>query len=133
MPRVSDMAYFLTSTGGKVELESVEEGREPRIIEDLTKRAVLNIFNNYFSVHEFDEVIRRFDEGLSIDTGDMIYSKELAGWAKELPELRDGAGRLKAGRSLSGQAAAIEFILDGLHLSRRINKDRREGGYRYRG
>ena len=133
VPRVSDMAYFLTSTGGKVELESVEEGREPRIIEDLTKRAVLNIFNNYFSVHEFDEVIRRFDEGLSIDTGDMIYSKELAGWAKELPELRDGAGRLKAGRSLSGQAAAIEFILDGLHLSRRINKDRREGGYRYRG
>ena len=133
VPRVSDMAYFLTSTGGKVELESVEEGREPRIIEDLSKRAVLNTFNNYFSVHEFDEVIRRFDEGLSIDTGDMIFSKELAGWTKELPELRDAAGRLKAGRSLAGQAAAVEFILDGLHLSRRINKDRREGGYRYRG
>ncbi len=133
VPRVSDMAYFLTSTGGKVELESVEEGREPRIIEDLSKRAILNTFNNYFSVHEFDDIIRRFDEGLSIDTGDMIASRELAGWTKELPELRDAAGRLKAGRSLAGQAAAVEFILDGLHLSRRINKDRREGGYRYRG
>ena len=133
VPRVSDMAYFLTSTAGKVELESVEEGREPRIIEDLTKRAVLNTFNNHFSVNDFDAVIRRFDEGLSIDTGDMIPSKELAGWLKDLPELKDAANRLDVKRSAAAQASVVEFVLDGLHLSRKINKDRREGGYRYRG
>ena len=133
VPRVSDMAYFLTSTAGKVELESVEEGREPRIIEDLTKRAVLNTFNNHFSVNEFDAIIRRFDEGLSIDTGDMIPSKELSGWLKDLPELKDAANRLDVKRSVAAQASVVEFVLDGLHLSRKINKDRHEGGYRYRG
>ena len=133
VPRVSDMSYFLTSTAGKVELESVEEGREPRIIEDLTKRAVLNTFNNHFSTNEFDAIIRRFDEGLSIDTGDMIPSKELAGWLKDLPELKDAANRLDVKRSVAAQASVVEFILDGLHLSRKINKDRHEGGYRYRG
>ena len=133
VPRVSDMSYFLTSTAGKVELESVEEGREPRIIEELTKRAVLNTFNNYFSTNEFDAIIRRFDEGLSIDTGDMIPSKELSGWLKDLPELKDAANRLDVKRSVAAQASVVEFILDGLHLSRKINKDRHEGGYRYRG
>ncbi len=133
VPRVSDMSYFLTSTAGKVELESVEEGREPRIIEDLTKRAVLNTFNNHFSTNEFDAIIRRFDEGLSIDTGDMIPSKELSGWLKDLPELKDAANRLDVKRSVAAQASVVEFILDGLHLSRKINKDRHEGGYRYRG
>ena len=133
VPRVSDMAYFLTSTAGKVELESVEEGREPRIIEDLTKRAVLNTFNNHFSTNEFDAIIRRFDEGLSIDTGDMIASKDLSGWLKDLPELKDAANRLGVKRSVAAQASVVEFVLDGLHLSRKINKDRHEGGYRYRG
>ncbi len=133
VPRVSDMSYFLTSTAGKVELESVEEGREPRIIEDLTKRAVLNTFNNHFSVNEFDAIIRRFDEGLSIDTGDMVPSKELSGWLKDLPELKDAANRLDVKRSVAAQASVVEFVLDGLHLSRKINKDRHEGGYRYRG
>ncbi len=133
VPRVSDMSYFLTSTAGKVELESVEEGREPRIIEELTKRAVLNTFNSHFSVNEFDAIIRRFDEGLSIDTGDMIPSKELSGWLKDLPELKDAANRLDVKRSVAAQASVVEFVLDGLHLSRKINKDRHEGGYRYRG
>jgi len=133
VPRVSDMAFFLTSTAGKVELESVEEGREPRIIEELTKRAVLNVFNSHFSVNEFDAIIRRFDEGLSIDTGDMVPSKELAGWLKDLPELKDAANRLDVKRSVAAQASVVEFVLDGLHLSRKINKDRHEGGYRYRG
>lgn len=133
VPRVSDMSYFLTSTAGKVELESVEEGREPRIIEELTKRAVLNTFNTHFSVNEFDAIIRRFGEGLSIDTGDMIPSRELSGWLKDLPELKDAANRLDVKRSVAAQASVVEFVLDGLHLSRKINKDRHEGGYRYRG
>jgi magnesium chelatase subunit I len=132
-PRVSDIPYIVASTGGKVEMESVDEGREPRIIEDLSKRAVLNTFNRYFNVHEFDDLIRRFDEGLTIETGDMVTSKSLAGWTKDLPGLSEATNRLEVGKSQSAVASAVEFILEGLHLSRRLNKDRRDGGYRYRG
>ena len=132
-PRVSDLGYIIASTGGKVEMESVDEGREPRIIEDFTKKSVLNTFNRYFNIHEFDELIRRFDEGLTIETGDMVPSKNLANWMKDIPSLKDAAARLAVGKTRSAQASAVEFVLEGLHLNRRLNKDRRDGGYRYRG
>ena len=60
--------------------------------------------------------------------GDMIPSKDLAGWLKDLPELKDAANRLDVKRSVAAQASVVEFVLDGLHLSRKINKDRHEGG-----
>ncbi len=132
-PRISDFGYIVTSTSGKIEMESVDEGREPKVIEDLSKRAVLNIFNKYFNVHEFDDSIRRFDEGLTIETGDMVASKTYQGWAKDLPALSDAVKRLSVGRTASAAASAVEFVLEGLHLNRRLNKDKREGGFRYRG
>ncbi len=132
-PRISDIGYIVSSTSGKVEMESVDEGREPRVIEDLSKRAVLNIFNKYFNVHEFDDIIRRFDEGLTIETGDMIASKTYQGWAKDLSGLTDAVKRLEVGKSASAVASATEFVLEGLHLNRRLNKDKRDGGFRYRG
>jgi magnesium chelatase subunit I len=94
---------------------------------------VLNTFNRYFNIHEFDELIRRFDEGLTIETGDMVPSKNLANWMKDVPSLKNAGARLAVGKTRSAQASAVEFVLEGLHLNRRLNKDRREGGYRYRG
>jgi magnesium chelatase subunit I len=132
-PRISDFGYIVTSTSGKIEMESVDEGREPKVIEDLSKRAVLNIFNKYFNVHEFDDAIRRFDEGLTIETGEMVTSKTYQGWAKDVPALSDAVKRLEVGRTASASASAIEFVLEGLHLNRRLNKDKRDGGFRYRG
>ena len=132
-PRISDFGYIVSSTSGKVEMESVDEGKEPRVIEDLSKRAVLNIFNKHFNVHEFDDTIRRFDEGLTIEIGDMVPSKVYQGWAKDLPGLADAVKRLQVGRTSSAAASAIEFALEGLHLNRRLNKDKRDGGFRYRG
>ena len=40
-PRVSDLPSILASTAGKIELESVEEGREAKVVGDLTKKAVV--------------------------------------------------------------------------------------------
>ena len=132
-PRISDMAYMNASTIGKVELESIEDGRESKIVEEIAKRAVLNTFNHYFNVNEFDSLIGRFNEGLTIDTGDMMPSKKIADWVKDLGDLKSAHKKLKIGRKLSAQASAIEFILEGLHLSRRINKDFNSDSIRYRG
>ncbi|MBI4236351.1 MAG: magnesium chelatase, partial [Chloroflexi bacterium] len=132
-PRVSDLVYIPASTAGKIELESVEEGREPRIIEDLSKRAILNTFNHYFNVHELDELVRRFDEGLTVDTGDLVPARSYVGWANDLPGVNEAVKRLEVGEMPAPVASAVEFILEGLHLNRRLNKDRHEGGFRYRG
>ncbi len=45
-PRISDLPYLVASTIGKVELETVEEGLETKIIGDIVDRAILNVFTN---------------------------------------------------------------------------------------
>jgi magnesium chelatase subunit I len=49
----------------------------------------------------------------------------------EVPELAATIARLDAGESPAGMASATEFVLEGLHLNRRLNKERRGGGVRY--
>ena len=43
-PRISDLIAISASTIGKIEMESVEEGREPRVVENLIKKAALKVF-----------------------------------------------------------------------------------------
>jgi magnesium chelatase subunit I len=56
----------------------------------------------------------------------------------EVPGLRDAAERLGAFDVTDGAqepalvASAVEFLLEGLHLQRRLNKDRGATGVSYR-
>ena len=131
-PRISDLPAILASTMGKIELEGIEEGREPRIIEELTKKAVLNVFGRYFNPHEFDPLVIKFEEGLVMETGSEIASLEYSARMKDLDGLSEALGRLEATGSPEEMAAGTEFILEGLHLNRRLNRDKVEGHYRYR-
>ena len=122
----------MASTTGKIELESVEDGRESKLVEDLIKRAVLNTFGRYFDVTEFDGLVSKFEEGLVVETGTNVPS---ADYADKLPlmELSDTLRRLDSSKGPAGAASAIEFILEGLHLNRRLNREQVDGGYIYRG
>jgi magnesium chelatase subunit I len=51
--------------------------------------------------------------------------------AAAVPELGEAIARLDAGESPAGIASAVEFVLEGLHLNRRLNKERRGGAVRY--
>lgn len=132
-PRVSDLSSILASTSGKVELESIEEGQEERIIGDLTKKAILNVFSRHLGDHNFDSLVQKFEEGLVVEIGNEVPSKE---YAKLLPKLGDISGTFKT-LGVSSEppevASTIEFIMEGLHLSRRLNRDMVDGRYRYSG
>ena len=54
-----------------------------------------------------------------------------ARWPTPCPSCASAVARLDAGESPAGIASAIEFVLEGLHLNRRLNKERRGGGIRY--
>ena len=131
-PRVSDLPFILASFIGKIELESFEEGREAKIMEDLTKKAVFNVFGAYFNVKDLEPVIEKFDAGLSVDTGSDNPSSDYMEILKQAPGLDQGVERLGAGESPAAIASATEFILEGLHLNRRLNRDHFERGFRYR-
>jgi magnesium chelatase subunit I len=133
VPRISDLPFLHASTLGKLELETVEEGREGRLIEDLLKKACLNVFNRAFTVREFDPLIQKFEEGLVVETGtaipSFVYVEKLRGVEGLEPALR----KFQVGENEALFASVVEFVLEGLHLNRRLNRDKVEGRTRYKG
>ena len=131
--RSSDLPAVVASTAGKIELETLgDETREDRVVEKLVARAVVNVFNRHFALSELMPLVERFDaEGLQAEVGESVPSRAHGRLLAAVPELRSAIARLDAGESDAGIASAAEFVLEGLHLNRRLNKERRAGGIRY--
>jgi magnesium chelatase subunit I len=131
-PRISDLPAVVASTAGKIELETVGEASEERIIERISQGAVLNVFNRYFLMQEFDELLANFDRGFGVDTSDGMPAMQYVRQVSEVRGLRAAVSKLNAQGNPASAAAAVEFILEGVHLNRKRNKDRKPGGVRYR-
>jgi magnesium chelatase subunit I len=131
-PRVSDLPAVVASTAGKIELETLgDESREDRVVDKLVQRAVVNVFNRHFALSELVPLLERFETGVEAEVGEMAPSAAHELLVEQIPELRRAVARLDVGESPAGVASAVEFVLEGLHLNRRLNKERRAGGVRY--
>jgi magnesium chelatase subunit I len=131
-PRISDLPAVIASTAGKIELETLgDEAREDKVIDKLVQRAVINVFNRHFVISELAGLIERFEDGADAEVGETIGSDVHERLVDQLPELRRAVSRLDVGESPAGVASGVEFVLEGLHLNRRLNKERRGGGIRY--
>ena len=133
-PRISDLPYLIASLGGKIELETFGEGREDRLVEDLTKRATLAVFGRYFpNLDELDDIVTDFDLGSSMETGSDVPAAACAAAREGITGMSAAVTRLAADDPRPEvTASAVEFVLEGLHLNRRLNCARTPaGGYRY--
>jgi magnesium chelatase subunit I len=131
-PRISDLVALAQSTGGKIELETVGDRDEEKVIEKLLQKAVLNVFNRHFALHEFDELLAGFDNGLKIEVGDSLSSLDYVRQAAEVSGFTPAIKKLGGQGNAAQIASAIELVLEGLHLNRKLNKDRTAGRLRYR-
>jgi len=132
-PRISDLPALVASTAGKVELETLgDETPEERVVDRLLARAIHNVFARHVDIDELDEVVEAFESGLSVEATEMTPSASYVRLARETPGLDTVVKSLGAGSSPAAMASAVEFVLEGLHLNRRLNKDRVGGGARYR-
>ena len=123
-PRVSDLDALASSTGGKVEIESLEEGRESLILQQLISAAVLTVYKELAPGSMMGEVITAFETGTIAHVGEDIPSAELIALFNDIPALRALVLVLTEGdESPAVLASAVEFVLEGLHLTRRLNKD----------
>ncbi|HEX7785411.1 MAG TPA: sigma 54-interacting transcriptional regulator [Methylomirabilota bacterium] len=130
-PRVSDLAALGASTGGKIELESLGEASEEKVLGKIVQRAVLNVFNKSFASGELDEVVGAFQDGLKIEVSDAMPSEAYLRYLGQVRPLQAAVRKL-GGQDPATVAAAVEFVLEGLHLSKKLNKDVQAGQARYR-
>ncbi|HIN24900.1 MAG TPA: magnesium chelatase [Dehalococcoidia bacterium] len=123
-PRVSDLSFIVASFAGKIELETFEEGRESRLTDDLTRRGVLRTFGSYFEVEELEPVVTAFDLGNRAETGSDLPAAGYPDLVKNIDGLGKAVRKLTKDKRPEVIASAVEFILEGLHLSRKLNCDR---------
>ena len=133
VPRVSDLDALVPSTAGKIEFETVDDGREEQLLDRIVKAAVLETFRATCKPEKLTTLVTAFDEGLVVHTGDDVPAAEYASLLSDLPGLRATLADLEVGETPAGVASAVEFILEGLHLSKRLNKDSVGGKAAYRG
>jgi magnesium chelatase subunit I len=123
-PRVSDLEALAASTMGKVEIEALEEGREEQIAQNLLKASVLMVFKDRLPTDRLRDVIAAFEEGAIIHTGEDVSSADYVSLLDQVPTLRDPVRELTGDEeSAASVASAVELVLEGLHLSKRLNKD----------
>src|SRR5687768_8884231 len=53
VPRISDLDALAASTAGKVEIETLDEGRDEQVVERLVKAAVLTVFKERCPMEQF--------------------------------------------------------------------------------
>jgi magnesium chelatase subunit I len=134
VPRVVDLPAVLMGSEGRVEFDTIEEGREPEILLRAVRTAELEVFRRRLSGYDFVPLLDRFDDGLSIETGELTPAGDLLAAVGDLPGLAKMLGRLGVEEESPGVAAsALEFALEGLYLSRRLNKDGGDGSATYTG
>jgi magnesium chelatase subunit I len=130
VPRVCDLPAVVVASLGRIEFDTIEEGREEEILARALKTAELEVFRRRLSGFDFQPILSRFAQGFEAETSDLLPASELLGQFGELRGLSKLLERLGVEEESPGVAAsALEFALEGLHLSRRLNKDASERGW----
>ncbi len=124
VPRVCDLDALIASTAGKIEVDALEEGRDAEVIDHLVRSAILTTFKNRVPLPSVRSVVEAFEDEVVISTGYDVSVADYGRVIQSMPSLADMIEEV-AGRNatMAEQASAMELILEGLHLSKRLNKD----------
>ena len=133
VPRVCDLEALPAATAGKIEIETLEDGREGQILDHLVRSAILTVFRERVNPENLVQVVAALEERGPVETGEDVASGDYLALVEELASLQVPVAEL-VGESPSpaAVASAVELVLEGLHLSKRLNKDAVGGRAQYR-
>ena len=126
VPRITDLEALASSTAGKVEVETIDEGRDGHVIERLVQQAVVAVFKSTVPGDRLRGASADFDSGEVLHAGDDVPASRLVEGMGHFPGLREvvtSLPGLSGNESPAALASGAEFVLEGLHLSKRLNKD----------
>jgi len=132
VPRITDLAFLASSTAGRVEIEALDEGKEEQVLGRLERGAISSVFSKHFSASQFEGVVSRFEDGAMLEVGEGISARAYTRAIGDVPEMPTALKKLGLPDRPEVRASVIEFILEGLHLNKRLNKDEVEGRAIYR-
>ncbi len=132
-PRVSDLQALSASMEGKVEIEALEEGREERILQGLVSSAVLSVYRSLVDPETVAAIPGSFEESTVVHAGDDLELSAYAEALEALEALQTPVMALARSENPAVVASAVELVLEGLHLTKRLNKEASGPRATYRG
>ena len=133
VPRISDLDALVASTSGKIEIETVDDGRDGQVLERIVKTSVLEVFRATVPAERLGSLVTAFEGGRVVHTGADVAAADYSDLVTSMPGIREVLAELGVGESPAQVASVVEFVLEGLHLSKRLNKDSVGGKTTYRG
>ena len=126
VPRIVDLWSVVPAALGRVEFDTLEEGNEEEIVGQALRHAILTVWRRYLGGAELGALLARFEhDHLEVETGDLVPAEAvLDQMGERAPGLPEWLELLDVDASSPGAvASAVELVLEGLHLGRRLNKD----------
>ncbi len=147
VPRVVDLRAVLPAALGRIEFDLLDDGGEVEVVDLALRRAVLTVWRRHLGGEDLRDLVARFEgDGLTVETSDLAAGADvlaafgdrvhgLARWTERLAEPAPGeGGDWDATDDAEVAASVVEFVLEGLHLGRRLNReDVDDGRVRYGG
>src|SRR5450432_667424 len=132
VPRVSDLDALAASTSGKIEIEMLDDGRDSQVLDRIIKSAVLEVFRARVKPEMLGPIVASFEGGSVVHTGEDVPAAEYHKLVDQIEGLKPLLAGLGIGESPAQCASGVEFVLEGLHLTKRLNKDAVGGRATYR-
>jgi magnesium chelatase subunit I len=132
VPRPSDLVSLAPAVSGKIEIDSLEDADETKVIERLIAQAISAVFRGYIDgvdTHPPQLEVEEAPFVCSIDYSDHHYETQLESY----PALRELARTLVGDRNSAAIPAAVEFALEGMHLAKRLNRSEYDGSTTFSG
>jgi len=123
VPRVSDLSAMVQSTQGKIEFDTMDDSDADQVIAALVALAIRQCFSDVL-LEEAPEIVEAFNSEAIVHTGDDLPDADYLAVLAAMPSLDAPVERIAGpGASDGEKAAAVEFVLEGLYLTKRLAKD----------
>jgi magnesium chelatase subunit I len=123
VPRVSDLSAMVQSTQGKIEFDTMDDSDADQVIAALVSLAIRQCFSDVL-LEEAPEIVEAFNSEAIVHTGDDLPDADYLAVLAAMPSLDAPVERIAGpGASDGEKAAAVEFVLEGLYLTKRLAKD----------
>ncbi|MBW1709579.1 MAG: magnesium chelatase [Deltaproteobacteria bacterium] len=123
-PRITDLESAFPAIMGKLELEyEVVDTNEGELLEDLVRRAIKVVFDEHFETDQLSSIVEAFNNGMGAEVAQALPSEDYMDGLKVIPGMKEAVQSLVNAESPPEVSSAIEFILEGLHLSNQLNRE----------
>lgn len=135
VPRISDLGALSNGILGKLELEYAAANKsDADFVAGLVKRATKVVFDAVGGdIARHAPIVTAFEHGWMVEVHDMTPARDFLEGMDKIAGLREAARALGEGDAPARLASAVEFVLEGLHLSNKLNKTVHDKGIVYGG